>query len=346
LALAKENKITIMYTGKFFNERAKSIGLVLVLVALACLIVYELRYFSSSVLGAFTLYMLLRKPHKRLLAKGWHNTLAVLTLVLSTFLVIIIIGGGISMVVYTKIQYFDPQTILDNLKLFHETTIQKWGHAISLDEIFVKGTQWLGSALPGVLSATGNVIANVILMIFVLFFMLQGSEKFEEGLENFLPISKENIRLLKKETNHMVISNAIGIPVIMVLQGSLSALAYWFTGAGDPIVWGILTGFAGLIPVIGTVVIWIPLAINLLIGGYIWQGVVLLIWGACVISLIDNGFRMIFLKKYANVHPLIPLFGVILGINLFGFWGIIFGPLVISGFLLLVKIYHSEFRAV
>ena len=335
-----------MYTGKFFNERAKAIVFFLILALLGCVIVYELRYFSSSVLGAFTLYMLLRKPHRKLLTKGWHNTLAVLLLVLLTFLVIIIIGGGISMVVYTKIQNFNPQTILNNLKLFHDTTIEKWGHTIAPEGIIVKGAQWLGAVLPGVLSATGNVLANVILMVFVLFFMLQGSEKFEEGIENLLPISKENIRLLKKETNHMVISNAIGIPLIMVCQASLSALAYWFTGAGDPVVWGILTGFAGLIPVIGTVVIWVPLAINLLVAGQIWQGVVLLVFGGCVISLIDNGFRMIFLKKYANVHPLIPLFGVILGINLFGFWGIIFGPLVISGFLLLVKIYHSEFRAI
>jgi len=342
--LAKENKIIIMYTGKIFNERAKAIGFLLVLAALASLIIYELRYFTSSALGAFTLYVLLRKPYRKLLAKGWHKTLATLLLTGLTFLGIIIIGGGIAGVVYSKISNFNPQIILDNLRLFHETTIQKWGHSISLDTIVVKGAQWLGSALPGILSATGNVIANVILMIFVLFFMLQGSEKFEQGIDNLLPISKENIGLLKKDTNHMIMSNAIGIPVIMLLQAVLSALAYWFTGAGDPIIWGLLTAFAGLIPVIGTVVIWVPLAINLLIGNNIWQGVVLLIWGVCVISLIDNGFRMIFLKKYANVHPLVPLFGVILGINLFGFWGIIFGPLVISGFLLLVKIYHTEFR--
>ena len=333
-----------MYTGKTFNERAKAIGFLVVLAALGCLIVYELHYFSSSVLGAFTLYMLLRKPYRKLLAKGWHKTVAVFLLVVLTFLAIIVVGGGVTTVVYTKISNFDPQTILDNLKIIHDTTIQKWGHTISMEDTITKGAQWLGGALPSVLSATGNVIANVILMIFVLFFMLQGSEKFEQGIEHFLPISKGNIQLLKKESNHMIISNAIGIPVIMVSQGALSALGYWFTGAGDPIIWGLLTGFAGLIPVVGTVVIWIPLAINLLIGGNVWQGVILLIWGTCVISLIDNGVRMVFLKKYANVHPLIPLFGVILGINLFGFWGIIFGPLVISGFLLLVKIYHSEFR--
>ena len=332
-----------MYTGKLFNERVKSIGFIIVLTLLLCLIIYELRYFSSSVLGAFTLYIILRQPYRKLRSKGWNKTLTTAVLVIATFLIVFIIGGGITGVAYSKIQYFNPQTILDNIKLVHDSFIQKWEYNIFPEDIVEKGVMWLGNALPGLLSATGNVIANVILMVFVLFFMLQESEKFEKGIVNFLPISNDNVRLLKTETKNMIISNAIGIPLIMMLQASLSALAYWFTGAGDPIIWGILTGFAGLIPVIGTVVIWIPLSLNLLIGGNIMQGVILLLWGACVISLIENGFRMMFLKKYANVHPLIPLFGVILGINLLGFWGIIFGPLVISGFLLLVKIFHSEF---
>jgi len=332
-----------MYTGKFFNERVKSVGFLLVLVSLLCLIVYELHYFSSSVLGGFTLYVLLRKPYKKLLSKGWHKSLAITALLFLTFVIIFIIGGGITGVVYAKIRNFDSQTILDNIRFVHDTIIQKWEYNIFPEDAVEKGVQWLGSAIPGLLSATGNVIANVVLMVFVLFFLLAESEKFEQGIDNFLPISKKNVSLLKKETINMIISNAIGVPVIMALQGSLAALAYWFTGAGDPVIWGLLTGFAGLIPAIGTSVIWLPLSLNLLIGGNIWQGILLFAWGCFVISLIDTGFRMVFLKKYANVHPLIPLFGVILGINLFGFWGIIFGPLVISGFLLLVKIFHSEF---
>jgi len=332
-----------MYTGKFFNERAKAIGFLLVLTAVACLIVYELRYFSGSLLGALTLYILLRKPYRKLRAKGWNKLLATLFLGVSTFIIILVIGSGFTGVVYAKLKYFNPQTVLDNIQLFHDTAAEKWGYSVFPEDIIEKGVQWLGGVLPGVISATGNVIANVILMVFVLFFMLHGSEEFEQGIDHLLPVSKENARLLKKETNNMIISNAIGIPLIMIVQATLSGLAYRFTGAGDPIIWGILTGFAGLIPVVGTVVIWIPLALNLLIGGSIWQGIALLLWGAFVISLIDNGFRMIFLKRYANTHPLVPLFGVILGINLFGFWGIIFGPLVISGFLLLVKVFHSEF---
>jgi len=332
-----------MYTGKFFNERTKVIVFLLILVSLLCLIIYELRYFSSSVLGGFTLYILLRKPYKYLLYKKWNKLLAIIFLVVLTFVVIFIIGGGIAGILYAKISDFNPQAILENIRLVHDTVIHKWEYNIIPENIVEKGVQWLGGALPGLLSATGNMIANVVLMVFVLFFLLQGSEAFEQDVVSFLPISKENISLLKKEINNMIISNTIGIPVIMLLQGLLSALAYWFTDAGDPVIWGLLTGFAGLIPAIGTAVVWLPLSLNLLIGGNIWQGILLLAWGCCVISLVDSGVRMVFGKKYANVHPLIPLFGVILGLNLFGFWGIIFGPLVISGFLLLVKIFHSEF---
>jgi predicted PurR-regulated permease PerM len=256
---------------------------------------------------------------------------------------VIIIGGGITGIVYAKIRHFNPQIILENIRLVHEVVIQKWEYNLIPEDIVEKGVQKLARTIPGLLSATGNVMANVVLMVFLLYFMLQGGKEFEQGVESFLPISQESIQLLKIETNNMIISNAIGVPAIMGLQGALAALAYWFTGAGDPIVWGLLTGFAGLIPVVGTGLIWLPLSINLFIGGNIWQGIVLFTWGICVISFVDNVFRMMFLKRYANTHPLIPLLGVILGINLLGFWGIIFGPLVISGFLLLVKIFHREF---
>jgi len=332
-----------MYTGKFFNERTKAIGFIMVLIVLAFSIIYELRYFSSSALGAFTLYILLRKPFRRLLSKGWNKTLAATVLVISTFLIIVVIGGGVTGVTYSKIKDFNPQTILENIKLVHDSMIQKLDYNIFPEDIVEKGALWLGKALPGLLSATGNVVANVLLMIIILFFMLQESLKFEQSIINFLPLSNESVRLLKTEAHNVIMSNAIGIPVIMLLQAAFSALAYWLTGAGDPIIWGILTGFAGLIPVIGSVVIWLPLSLNLLIGGNIAHGVILMIIGICVISIIENIIRMFFLKKYADVHPLIPLFGVILGINLLGFWGIIFGPLVISGFLLLVKIFNNEF---
>ena len=332
-----------MYTGKPFNEYIKQIGMTIVIVFLFCLIVTKLQYFASSILGGFTMYMILRKTHHRLLTKGWNRTLSTLVLLLGVCVFLFIVLGSFATLILLKLKQFNPQIIFDSLRHIHGLLMEKWDYNIFSEDIVQQAVNTIGNTLPGILSATGNVVANVMMMIFVLFFMLKQSDKFESVMESFLPFSKKNVYTLKKETNNMVVSNAVGIPLIMIGQGLTAALGYWIFNAGDPIVWGILTGVFGLIPIIGTAGIWLPLSINLLLGGNIWQGIALLIYGAGIIASIDNLFRIIFMKKYANVHPLITIFGIIIGMNLFGFWGIIFGPLILSGFLLLIKIYKDEF---
>jgi predicted PurR-regulated permease PerM len=89
--------------------------------------------------------------------------------------------------------------------------------------------------------------------------------------------------------------------------------------------------------------VWIPLAIYTLSLGAQWQGIGVALWGFLVIGSVDNIARFVLQRKLADVHPLITIFGVIIGINLFGFIGVVFGPLLISMFLLLVKIYLNEF---
>jgi predicted PurR-regulated permease PerM len=339
----KRKKNGISNMEKQFNNHVRQIVFLVIIIFLACLIIGELKYFASSFLGGFTLYIMLKHPHRRLLEKGWNNTLATITLLAVAFILLVLILGGFILIVYAKLKQFQPQTIMDELHNIHNWIISNWGYNIFSEDIVQNTLSLIGKVLPNILSATGNVIANVIMMIFVLFFMLQESGPFERGLEKFFPVSSDSIQLLKKETNTMIFSNAVGIPLIMLGQGITAGLAYWILDAGDPVIWGLLTGFFGLLPVIGTGAIWLPLAVDLVIANHIWQGIVLIIYGICVISSVDNLVRMVFLKKKANIHPLITLFGVIMGMSLFGFWGIIFGPLIISVFFLFVKIYRKEF---
>ncbi len=305
----------------------------------------ELNYFISSLLGAFTLYMLLRSSQKKLESKGWGKTLTTSFLLILTVLIVFVIGGALIGTIYTKLKNFHPQIIIDNINHLHEVILDKTGYNIFSKNVADNAIQSITQMLPNLFSVTGSIITNALMMIFVLFFMLQSSEEMESEIENNLPLSIDSISLLKHETQNMVVSNAIGIPLIIIGQGLVSALGYWILNAGDPFVWGVLTGIFGLVPVIGTAGVWLPLAINLMISGEVWMGVILIIYGILIISSIDNVIRMVFLKKYANVHPLVTIFGIILGMNLFGFWGIIFGPLVISGFMLSIKIYKNEFLA-
>jgi len=332
-----------MYTGRLFNERLKQIGFILLILFLVCLIVEELRYFLSSIMASFTLYLILRKPHRRMLQKGWSNSWATTLLMVITFLVVLLIGGVIAGLVYDKMKNFHPQIVMDSIQHIRDEIALRWGYNIFSKEIVSQAVTSVGNFLPGLLSTTGNVIANLAMMVFILFFMLHQSVEFEKAIEEMIPLSESSVSLLKKETNNIVISNAIGIPMIIIGQGVFAGVGYWISGAGDPVIWGLATGLFGLIPVVGTAGIWLPLTVNLLIGGSIWQGIFLGLWGACIISSVDNVIRMVFLKKHANIHPLIALLGVILGINLFGFWGVIFGPLLLAGTLLLLRIFKSEF---
>ncbi|MDR2475208.1 MAG: AI-2E family transporter, partial [Bacteroidales bacterium] len=330
--------------GKHFNEKIRQIGFLLALVFLACLIIGELQYFVSSVLGGFTIFLILRKPQRYLLNKGWGNTFTTTVLLIATFIFLLLLTGGFTSILYGKLKSFQPQTLVEGLQHIRDFIIEKWGYNIFSQDVIQKVVSAVGSILPGILSATGNVVANVIMMMFVLFFMLQQRASFERSMDRFIPFSRDSILLLKSAIHTMVISNAVGIPLILFGQALTAGLAYWVLDAGDPVIWGMITGVFGLVPIVGTGGIWVPLGIELIVAGNIWQGIVLILYGACVVSNVDTVVRIVVLKKHANVHPLVTLFGVILGVNLFGFWGIIFGPLLISGFFLLLRIYKSEFR--
>ncbi|MDL2241821.1 AI-2E family transporter [Bacteroidales bacterium OttesenSCG-928-L03] len=332
-----------MYGGRLFNERVKQILFVILLVFLLCLVFKQLSYFISSFLGGFTLFVLLRKPHRYFSTKWKNTTLATTFLMFVTFLVLLLLGAGIFYLFYGQLKHFHPQGIINGIRHIQDIILAKFNYNIFSEDIVEKGIQYVGNIAPGIISTTGNVVMNLIMMMFVLFFMLQSNSNLVSSLVSYIPLSQNSISLLKNETNNMIIGNAIGIPLIMISQALVSGIGYWILGAGDPILWGVMTGIFGLLPIIGTGGIWVPLAINLFIGGNIWQAIVLLAYGVLFISSVDNVVRMAFMKKMADVHPLITLFGIILGMNLFGFWGIIFGPLILSSTLLLFRIYKKEF---
>ena len=163
------------------------------------------------------------------------------------------------------------------------------------------------------------------------------------GKKEYSSIKDDNVTKLEKEVNMMVVSNAVGIPVVAIAQGIVGLIGYLIIGVKEPFFWFGVTCIAGMLPVIGAALAYIPLIIIFLANGQTWQGIAMIFFGFGVIGTVDNVLRFSLLRKIGNVHPLTTVFGVIIGLNLFGFIGLIFGPLLISMFMLLVKIYSSEF---
>ncbi len=108
--------------------------------------------------------------------------------------------------------------------------------------------------------------------------------------------------------------------------------------------WGVITGFCSIIPIVGGGIVWIPTAIYQVVIGHTWQGFFILLWGFLLMGTIDNVIRFILAKRMADVHPIITVLGVIMGLKYFGFIGLIFGPVLISYFIILLKIYYVEYQ--
>jgi predicted PurR-regulated permease PerM len=149
--------------------------------------------------------------------------------------------------------------------------------------------------------------------------------------------------VLATETSKMVRANALGIPLISIIQGLAATLGYFIFGVKEWALWGFLTGIFAFFPVVGTMIVWVPLVIYTYAMGDTWQATGLLIYSVIVTGNIDYVARITLLKRIGDVHPVTTILGVIVGLVLFGFIGLKFGPPFISYIVLLFKIYMNEF---
>lgn len=186
-------------------------------------------------------------------------------------------------------------------------------------------------------------LVNLFVLVFVLYFMLIGGTKMEQYIYELLPFSDSNKKHVMNEINMIVRANAIGIPLLAIIQGAIATLGYYLFDAPSALLFGFLTCFATVIPIVGTTLVWFPLAAYMAISGDWPHAIGLLLYCGLIVTNIDNLIRFILQKKMADTHPLITIFGVVIGLSLFGFMGVIFGPLLISIFILCVNIFKEQY---
>lgn len=162
-------------------------------------------------------------------------------------------------------------------------------------------------------------------------------------MNEILPFNETNTQDVVHKINMIIRSNAIGIPLLAFIQGGVAMIGYWIFGAPNILFSGFLTGIASVVPMVGTALIWIPIAVYMALIGNWFQAIGLVAFGMLVISQLDNLIRFIIQKKMADIHPLITIFGVVIGLSLFGFMGVIFGPLLLSLFLLFIDMFKKGY---
>ena len=329
-----------------FNNRIRQVVLLLVISFFAFLIIKELYVFLPGLMGALTFYILGRERYFKLTEnRGWKPGLTALSFILIFLLVIA------SPLYYTVVlvspKITDVFSHADELKVGVQALSDKLKQFTGEELMSEKNMSSLESNLanfrPTFLNSSATILGNMLVMFFVLFFMLTGGREMEKTVRQFIPLHQESIVALAQETKHMVKANAIGIPLISVVQGLAAWLGYLIFGLDDALMWGFLTGIFAFFPIVGTMLIWVPLVIYLYSQGLSTPATGLLIYSLVVTGNVDYLARVSLMKKIGNVHPLVTVFGVIVGLQLFGFMGFIFGPLVFSYVIILIKIYAHEF---
>ncbi|MAO08955.1 MAG: AI-2E family transporter [Alteromonas sp.] len=323
----------------------RQVFILLLILTIAGLIFWQLVPYLSGVLGAITFYVLLRKFMVKMVRKGWNPNFSAALLCILSFIVILLPVSGIILMLGNRIgnAVNNSEKVIKAIKENLSAIEAKVGYDIS-SQIDVKSiSNWLSENLQNFAGGTFDVFIAIGLMYFILFYLLTERSFINKNLGHYIPINESNLKLIGNEVKAMVRSNALGIPLVAIAQGVVALIGFLIFGVEDPFFWFVIVTIGSMIPFVGTALGIIPVFILELSLGNSFAAWGILIYGLIVVSSTDNIIRLYVLKRLDNVHPLITLIGVIVGVPLFGFIGLIFGPLLISLFLVLLTIYRKEY---
>ena len=318
----------------------------ILLILLVSIVIQNLYNYLPGMLGAVTLYILSREKYFQLVyAKKWKKGWAGALFILYYFLLIGLPIYLAATLIAPKINAIlsDPTATIASFKNALMVVQQKTGFNFTSEKTINNAVDKVSTIVPSLFNSTATLVSNLVLMLFLLYYMLYSGASIEKTLFKIIPLKDENTRLLATETKITIKSNAIGIPLISLIQGLTASIGYFIFGVQDVALWGFLTGIFSFLPVLGTMIIWIPLCIYMYSTGHEGAAIGVGLYSAIVTANIDYLARITIMKKLGDVHPVITMLGIIAGLSLFGFIGLIFGPLLLNYIIVLFNIYMNEF---
>jgi predicted PurR-regulated permease PerM len=311
-------------------------------------IAYALQGIFGSILSTLVLYTILRPGYIYLVDKrSWNKSFAAILLLFLSVVILILPFYALSTMVLEKVAE------LQSNPAYFKTMLEKVKHLVPVngdiqnlvEDGLKKAGEWATTLFPSIISGAFNIVLGLLLMYFLLFFMLVQMETFEQALIKYAPFREQNVQRFAEEMRNTTYANVVGQGFIALVQGSLLGLSFYILGYTDPVFWGVVTTFISFVPILGPPIVFVPAALLQLANGNNFAGWAMLIFGFIVIINIDNVLRFMIAKRVGNIHPVITVLGVVIGIPLFGILGLVFGPLLLSWFILLVKIYETSAKA-
>src|SRR5213592_3190026 len=305
-------------------------------------LVIALAPYATGLIGIPVLYAVFAPVHVWLSLRVRPKIAASLVVVLALFL-IVVPGVSFAGLIVNQAQQITG-SVVRNPILGRIAQLELGGVDIGprIADLGAKIVGWLGSSAFGLIGTATRLALNLTISLFGLFYLLLRPGETWEAVRPYIPFSAKNTEKLRQRFRDVTTSTIIGTGLTAAAQGAILGLAFWIVGLPNALFWGVVTMVFGILPIVGSGLVWVPAAIALLIGNRPGPAALITLVGLFV-GNVDYILRPMVFRRWANIHPLITLVGALAGVPYFGILGLLIGPLALSYFFELVKMYREEY---
>ena len=213
---------------------------------------------------------------------------------------------------------------------------------IRLSDALRRGSQVIAAQALSIGQGAADFALGLVVMLYLLFFLLRDGRALSRRIQDAIPLPPDKERDLISKFTTVIRATIKGSIFVALLQGALGGIIFWILGLPAPVLWGVVMGLLALLPAVGAALIWLPAAIYLLATGSIWQGVVLILFGALVIGLVDNILRPLLVGKDTKMPDYVVLISTLGGLATFGLNGFVIGPVIAAIFIAAWDIFSES----
>jgi predicted PurR-regulated permease PerM len=212
-----------------------------------------------------------------------------------------------------------------------------------LDQSFDQLRQSIVGLAPNIVGSISDLMLGLFIMFFVMFYGFREGQGFIRYLKELLPLESELKDSLFDEMRTVTQAVLYGQVLTAVIQGGLGGFGLLIFGVPNALFWGAMMIILAFLPVLGTPLVWVPAGVGLIMDGAVTRGVLLLVFGATIVMNIDNFLKPRLVSGRTKVHPVLILIGVLGGLRVFGFIGMLVGPLILAFLVALIKFYEQNY---
>lgn len=186
-------------------------------------------------------------------------------------------------------------------------------------------------------------VLNYMITLIIFFFFVRDGAAMAHGIRDLFPMTQENKKIVFERLELTVSAVVRGLVVTGGVQAVLAGVAFWILGVPFPVFLALLVAFLAVVPIGGAVVVWAPSALYLFLSGSWGKALILFLWGALVISTVDNFLKPLLIGEKAKIPTLFLFLAILGGMSFYGLIGVFMGPIVLAIFLTLIDIYRKEY---